>query len=134
MRIIFFVVFLLTFSFSVHAETYEGVNGAFKMATHFVTDIWTFLETDVPDFITRFFAWFIEWIILAKLTVEYETIKFSWAVSKQVIENFQIGSKIAAASSALPRDVQAALVDMRAFDALNVVIQAYVSRFVMRFL
>ena len=61
-------------------------------------------------------------------------MKLAWTVAKAVFENFQIGSKLANAATALPRDVQAAIVDMRLFDGLNIVINAFIARYVMRFL
>ncbi|WP_462154552.1 DUF2523 family protein [Pseudoalteromonas piscicida] len=114
-------------------NTYEGTKGMLDFINDFVTDIWSLWDTDIPEFITRFFAWFVEYYTLLKLKIELETIKFAWEVSKNIIDNFQIGSRIAAAASALPQDMQAALVDMRAFDAVNVVINALVTRYVMRF-
>ncbi|WP_440053035.1 DUF2523 family protein (plasmid) [Pseudoalteromonas sp. T1lg65] len=116
------------------ASHYDGYQGVFSFMNDFVSDIWDFLDTDLPNFITRFFAWFVEYATLLRLKIELETIKFSWQVSKNIIENFQIASRITSAANQLPADVRAALVDMRAFDALNVVIQALITRYVMRFL
>ncbi|CAM4441526.1 DUF2523 family protein [Pseudoalteromonas maricaloris] len=132
-HITFIIVLFLLPTLAI-ADDYEGYEGLFNFINDFATDIWEFWDTDVPEFITRFFAWFVEYATLIKLKIEFETIKFSWEVSKNIIENFQIGSRITSAASALPNDVRAALVDMRAFDALNVIIQALVTRYVMRFL
>mgnify|MGYP003147467124 FL=1 len=50
------------------------------------------------------------------------------------MENFQIASKLASAISVLPQDVKGALVDLRILDGVNIVLQAYVARYVLRFL
>lgn len=114
--------------------SYEGFEGAAKAMGHFFTDIWSFLDDDVPNFFKRALAYIIEKITLMRIAAELEAIKLAWSVSKAILENFQVASKIANAANALPQDVKAALVDMRFFDGLNIIIQALVARFVLRFL
>ena len=113
---------------------YEGFEGAAQAIGHFFTDIWTFLDDDVPSFFERALAFIIEKITLMRIAAELEAMKLAWSVSKAILENFQVASKIANAANALPQDVKAALVDMRFFDGLNIVIQALVARYVMRFM
>ena len=113
---------------------YEGFEGAAQAMGHFFTDIWTFLDDDVPSFFERALAFIIEKITLMRIAAELEAMKLAWSVSKAILENFQVASKIANAANALPQDVKAALVDMRFFDGLNIVIQALVARYVMRFM
>ncbi|WP_462174333.1 DUF2523 family protein [Pseudoalteromonas xiamenensis] len=127
-------LFFILFAPLALADDYSTtLVGILKWGNDFLTDFWEMFDSDIPDMITRFFAWLIEYATLIKLKIEFETVKFSWQVAREIIENFQVGSRIASAASSLPKDVQAALVDMRAFDALNVVIQALTTRYVMRF-
>ena len=113
---------------------YEGFEGAAQAMGHFFTDIWTFLDDDVPNFFERALAFTIEKITLMRIAAELEAMKLAWSVSKAILENFQVASKIANAANALPQDVKAALVDMRFFDGLNIIIQALVARYVLRFI
>lgn len=113
---------------------YEGFEGAAQAMGHFFTDIWTFLDDDVPNFFERALAFIIEKITLMRIAAELEAMKLAWSVSKAILENFQVASKIANAANALPQDVKAALVDMRFFDGLNIIIQALVARYVLRFI
>ena len=113
---------------------YEGFEGAAQAMGHFFTDIWTFLDDDVPNFFERALAFIIEKVTLMRIAAELEAMKLAWSVSKAILENFQVASKIANAANALPQDVKAALVDMRFFDGLNIVIQALVARYVLRFI
>ena len=116
------------------AEALKGVQGAATAAGNFIDDFWSFFDEDVPNFLERSLAYILEKIVLFKITAQIEAMKLAWSVAKTVLESFEIGSKIAAAATALPRDVQAAIVDMRLFDGLNIIIQAFIARYVMRFI
>ncbi|KZN58413.1 hypothetical protein N474_25525 [Pseudoalteromonas luteoviolacea CPMOR-2] len=130
---LFIITFFTLMSFSVLANSYTGFDGWLDMMSDFITDFWAFFDTDIPEFIIRFYAWLIEWVVLASLKLELEMIKFSWLVAKQILENFNVTSQVSSALSALPADVRAAVADMRALDAFNIIINAYVTRYVMRF-
>lgn len=112
----------------------SGAQGAAIVAGNFLSDFWDFFDNDVPNFFQRAVSYITEKIILFKINAQIEAMKLAWSISKNILESFQVGSKIASAATALPRDVQAAIVDMRLFDGLNVIIQAFVARYVMRFL
>ena len=111
----------------------SGAQGAATVASNFLSDFWDFFDNDVPNFFQRSLTYITEKIILFKINAQIEAMKLAWSISKNILESFQVGSKIASAATALPRDVQAAIVDMRLFDGLNVIIQAFVARYVMRF-
>ena len=108
-------------------------NFAQKVGDYF-TDIWSFLDDDVPSFFERALAYIVEKWTLMRIAAELEAIKLAWSVAKTILENFQIASKVTSASNALPQDVKAALVDMRFFDGVNIIIQALVARYVLRFI
>ncbi|MDK1285957.1 DUF2523 family protein [Pseudoalteromonas umbrosa] len=127
------IIFMLYMS-TASATQYSGFDGWLDLISDFITDFWSFFDTDFPEMVIRFYAWAIEWITLLKLKLELQSIQFAWLVAKQILENFQIGSKIASAASALPLDMQSALMDMRIFDGFNLIINAYVTRYVMRFI
>lgn len=65
--------------------------------------------------------------------MEIQTMKLAWTTAKAIMENFQIASKLASAISVLPQDVKGGLVDLRILDGVNIVLQAYVARYVLRF-
>ncbi|MDN3380980.1 MULTISPECIES: DUF2523 family protein [unclassified Pseudoalteromonas] len=113
---------------------YEGFEGAAQAMGDFFTDVWTFLDEDLPNFFKRAVAYIIEKIMLMLITIQFESMKLAWSIAESILENFQIASKIASAASGLPQDIKAALVDLRFFDALNIIIQALVARYVMRFI
>lgn len=131
MKYIFIVIFLFLPTV-VFADTYEGATGFAQSFGDYLNDFWSFFNDDVPSFFDRMFIFFFEKLTLFWITTKLEMIKLSWLIAKGVIENFQIGSKLLAATSLLPNDVQAAFIDLRLFDAVNLLIQAYVTRFVLR--
>lgn len=131
--ILLIMLFIPSLAFA-NIPVYEGISGLAEAIGNFFTDIWNFLLADLPSFFNRAMQWFFLELSLFMINAEIESIKFAWSIAKSVMEGFQISSKITAASSALPPDVQAAVVDMRLFDAVNIIIQAYISRYVLRFL
>ncbi|MFL3650092.1 MAG: DUF2523 family protein [Pseudoalteromonas sp.] len=125
---------LLTFSIGVYADDYQGIAGFAQSVGYFFTDIWDFFENDAPKFLRRTSNWIITQVTLFQINAQIETTKLAWGIAKSIAENFQIGSKIATAANALPQDVQAALVDMRLFDGVNIIVQALIARYVLRFI
>ena len=116
------------------AQSGQGIQAAADVASNFIEDIWSFFDDDLPDFFKRALVYILEKITLFKISAQIEAMKLAWSVSKSVIESFQIGSKLASAASALPQDVKGALVDMRLFDGLNIIIQAFIARYILRFI
>ncbi|MFK3869620.1 DUF2523 family protein [Pseudoalteromonas rhizosphaerae] len=132
-KIFILITLFLPFFALAEASTYNGFEGAATAMANFFTDIWTFLDDDVPNFFERMILYVIEKITLIRIAAELEGLKLSWSVAKAVMENFQLASKVLSAANGLPQDVKAALVDMRFFDGLNIIIQALLARYVMRF-
>lgn len=130
----YFILVLLFTPLFASADTYQDAAGVAKSIGDYFSDFWDFFDNDVPNFFQRALTYILEKIVLFKINAQIEATKLAWSVAKAVFENFQIGSKLANAATALPRDVQAAIVDMRLFDGLNIVINAFIARYVMRFL
>jgi hypothetical protein len=129
----FLISILLFLPFLVLADTYQNDAGAAQMAGDFFTDIWTFLDTDLPDFLVRMWAFIVVKYFEITLYAKIELLKLAWSVSKQILENYQIVSKITAKFNLLPPDIRQAIVDMRLLDAVSIIVNAYLTRFVMRF-
>lgn len=134
MKYFIFIVFLFVSFFTFSEEqTYSGIGGASQLVADYITDTWSFFYSDVPDLIERSFAFFVVWAVKIKLFLYKEGLAFSWGIARAIIQDLQIMSQITAHISLLSPDVRQALVDMRFFDAINIVIHAVVTRFVMRF-
>lgn len=111
--------------------TYKDEAGTSQMIADSFKELWSYFFDDVPSMMERFFAWAIIWLVKAKIYLQLESMKFAWGVAKVIIADLNIMSQITAQMGALPPDVRQALVDMRLFDAINLVLQAYVTKFVM---
>lgn len=127
-------IFLCFVPFLANAGLYTDISGAAQMVGDFFDDVWTFAFEDVPSMFQRLTAWLIVWMVKAKLYFMFEAMQYSWGVAKVIIADLNIMSQITSQMSALPVDVRQALVEMRLFDAINLLFQAYMTKFVMNFL
>ena len=131
-----FIVLMLC-SFTIFAQPasskeYEGLFGFFQMVSDSIEDFWQYLLIDVPDWWERFVAWALVWYTKLKLTTYLNMLAFSWSVGKQILLDLNIMSQITAQVSVLPQDVRQALVSMRLFDGINIILNAWMTRFVKR--
>ena len=126
---LFILLLIPMFAF---ADSYQNDEGALQMAGDFFTDFWELMTGDVPSSIQRFWAWAVVKAVEIKLYLTLETMKFSWGVAKAILENFQVASRITAQINQLNPDIRMALIDMKVVDSLMVVINAHVTRYVMR--
>ena len=125
------LVFMPCFAF---AETYADTGGFFQMIGDFFNGIWDFFFVDIPNLIQRALAYFIIWYTKASLYAQFEFMKYSWGVAEIIIQDLNIMSLITAQMTLLPLDVRQAFVDMRFFDGVNLLLNAYMTKFVMNFL
>ncbi|HEA17629.1 MAG TPA: DUF2523 domain-containing protein [Pseudoalteromonas prydzensis] len=133
-KIFILITFFLPLFVLATPTNYEGFEGTANAIGDFFSDIWSFLDDDVPNFFERMLAYVVEKITLMKIAAQLEALKLAWSVAKTIMENFQLASKVLSAANGLPQDVKAALVDMRFFDGFNIIIQALLARYVMRFI
>ena len=85
------IVMLCLFSFAVIAQepasTGSGLGSFFSGVNTFFNDVMQFLTVETPSMMQRFWAWAIEWFVMIKLYLQYESIKFSWGVAKVILED-----------------------------------------------
>lgn len=115
-------------------DTYQDIGGASQMVADSFDEMWTYFFDDIPTLFQRATGWFIVWSVKAKIYMQLELMQYSWGVAKVIIADLNIMSQITAKMALLPQDVKQALVDMRLFDGINLLFQAFMTRFVMRFL
>lgn len=128
-----FFLFLLV-PFLATADTYTDVAGASQMVADSFTAMWDFMYTDIPDLIQRAIAYFIMWTIKGKLEFYMMFIPYAWGIAQVIIEDLNIMSQITSQMSVLPVDVRQVFIDMRLFDGINLLLHAYITKFVMNFL
>lgn len=131
MKKILFVAFLFI-PFVVFADTYEDVAGTSQMFADYIDDMWLFVFTDVPTVIDRFFTWLLTWWVKLKLFAYYHFIRAAFGIAKVLLADMNVMSQITTGMTLLPQDVRQMLVETRLFDGVNLLIQAFATRFVMR--
>jgi len=130
MKKIILVLFLFL-PFLAFADTYQDVAGASQMVADGFSGFWTFLFEDVPSIMTDMFRFLMEIALEVRLYIMSHFVKAAWLIAKEMLESLQIMSTITANMNLLPQDVRQAVVDTRLFEGFNLIVQAYVTRFVM---
>lgn len=130
MRIIISLT-LFFISFAALSETYQGEGGAFQMISDNFKTFKDLVFLDVPSLLQRWVAYLIELSVKIKLYIEIKAVEFAWGVAKQLLLNIGIMSEITAQVGALNQDLKQALVHMRLFDGLNIVLTAHMTRYVL---
>ncbi len=127
-------VFIVFAGFSTNALAADsGIQEFAQSVLDFGSDFFYAITEGVPNMLVRLGAWAFEAAVYLKFMLYLESIKFAWSVAKLVLEDLSISSTLSSFFSALPPTARAILVDIRFPDAVNVILNAFVTRAVMRF-
>lgn len=96
-----------------------------------LNDLHYAITEEVPGIFHRFVAWGVEYYTLAMLTAKLHMIKFAYLVAQQIATDINIAAYLSAAISQLPSGVRWALQELGFANALNLLINVYITRFVM---
>lgn len=130
------LLFIFFAGFSANALAADPVSGIQDFAQgvlDFGSDFFYAITEGVPSMLVRLGAWAFEAAIYLKFMLYLESIKFAWSVAKLVLEDLSISSTLSSFFSGLPPTARAILVDIRFPDAVNVILNAFVTRAVLRF-
>jgi hypothetical protein len=128
------LLIFLFIPFIAFGDTYQDAAGSSQMVADSFSELWTYFFDDVPSMFQRLTAWAVIWLVKAKLYLQLELMQYSWGVAKVIIQDLNIMSQITAQMALLPQDVRQACVDMRFFDGVNLLFNAYITKFVMNFI
>lgn len=109
----------------------SGFGAFFTGANKFFDDMALFFLEDTPSMIQRFFAYIIEWAVYLKFYLQLEAVQFAWGVAKLILEDLAFGTQLQSMLAPLPQDVKATMASLRIMDALEILITAHVTRYVM---
>lgn len=96
-----------------------------------INDLHYTITQEIPSVFHRFVAWGIEYYSLAVITVKLQTIEFAYLVAKQIATDINISAYLASSISQMPSGVRWALQELGFANGLNLLINAYITRFVM---
>ena len=96
----------------------------------FFDSIWAFLES-IPAFLddalVKLSAWYVIWITKAKIYF----VGFSWQVAQEVLNQLNISGTINQYWGAIDSEVMGAVTFFRIPEALNIILNAHLTRYVM---
>jgi len=99
-----------------------------------LNDIHYTVTEEVPGLFHRFTAWGIEFYTLCVITAKLEMLKFAYLVAKQITTDINLSGYLLSSISQLPSSVKWALEQLNFVNGLNLIINAYITRFVMNFM
>jgi len=127
MRILF-IIFVLLFSSSSFAGGFTD-----SVASFFVS-MWEYLTLDIPLFLKNFLTWLLQYIMLAKLTSMIFFSQLAYTVASTFIDNLSLVDVIQTSIGSLDSDIVQTLIDVRFFDAFTLIMEAFVTRYILDFM
>lgn len=129
--LLFFPV--VTFAAAPGAGQDWSFGAFFSSVYEFFSDVHDFFFTEVPGLFERAYAYFFEYYILLKIKAMIWSIDFSVGVAKVILSDIGLVSALQNAFDALPQNLYAAFTQLGIPRALNMILEAVITRFVMRF-
>lgn len=115
-------------------QFFTDVINFFNDVGSFFSDIWDYIQNGLYDFFTEWFAAFVIWSTVAEVKFKLFAIQFAWDVAQNILAQLNISSALAAAWSSIDSDLLNALTFFNIPDAINVILSARVTRFVLNFM
>ena len=92
------------------------------------------ITEEVPGLLHRFAAWGIEFYALCVISAKLEMLKFAYLVAKQITTDINLSGYLLSSLSQLPAGVRWALDQLGFVNGLNLIVNAYITRFVLNFM
>jgi hypothetical protein len=119
-------------SFSAFAAGDDWTFGSiFSQIDSFFTIAIDFFSVDIPDFIDRLFAYLVEFIIYMKVTILIYSVESAFSVAKLILADVGFIQLVEKFAGNLPADIRNAAVELKIFQAFNLIVEAYLARFVL---
>ncbi len=107
-----------------------GLMGMVKFVTDFLYTIYAFIFNYIPSLIVDFFIWLTAWALKMKFYFMYQGLVFAHEVAILFLDLIDISSAVNTAISSLPQDMKQLAVDVRFFESLTLVVEAWITRLV----
>lgn len=101
---------------------------------NFINDLSEFVNSGIYDFITETLSQLVIYLSISAIQLKIYFVTISWGVAQEIINSFNISSLVSQAWSGIPSPIFDTLNFFRIPDALNVVLNASVTKYAMRFL
>lgn len=100
----------------------------------FLENISRFFTDGIYNFVVEFWAWFIVKATVAWVEFQIVAMKFAWDIAKQIVVDLGLAQKVTEAWSGLPAAIYSTAAFFRLPDAFNIILNAGITRFVLRFI
>lgn len=124
---LFFILFIVFYS----ASSFSAGFGFLDYASGFFNSIWLFFTVDVPNFILNIFLYILEYAILLKINSLIFFTEFAFSLSVSFLDSINLVDILNSSISQLDSDILQTLVDVRFFDGVQLIIEAFVARFIL---
>jgi hypothetical protein len=91
-----------------------------------------YFNTGIYGFVKETLQEMVSWLVIAKLEAQIFMLEFSWGVAKNVLINLGVSQIIETAWSGIDSDIMGYLNFFRVPDALNIILQAYTTKIVLK--
>ena len=127
------VIFFVFGSFSASASTGQdwSFGEIFSDIHSFFTIVIDFFYVDIPSFVNRFFAYLVEFIIYMKITILIYSVESAFSVAKLILADVGFIQLVEEFAGKMPSDIRNAAVELKIFQAFNLIVEAYLARFVL---
>lgn len=89
---------------------------------------------DIRDFVNDLLVFLVGWVIIYWIEIKIASITFAWDIAGAILVNFQVSDIVNNAWSSLSPETQSAFSFFNVPEALTLIFQGFVTRFVIGFL
>lgn len=123
----FFIIFTLFFSSSVFAADFDFI----ATIGSIFESIWVFISVDIPNFFQRLLAYIIKYTVLLKFNTLIHTTEFAYSIATDILQTLNLTQIINSSIGRLDSDLVQTLINIRFFDAAQLIIEALLTRFIL---
>jgi len=105
-----------------------------NLITDLTQSIKDFFYTDIYSFFTEFISYFFEWAIVNYFKFKLFMLVFLWDIADNILLHIQLGAYLNNVWYSLESRTLSLLTFMRIPEAINIIISAAATKFLMRFI
>lgn len=112
----------------------EAIQRLFDSFIAFFQGIWDWLTDGLYDFAVWVFRGYVEFATLGALKFKLFVLTFAWDVAKAILVDLEVSTRLQALYDLLPPSVAVNITAMRIPEGVGLILTAYVTRYVLRFI
>jgi hypothetical protein len=111
---------------------FDKLKDVYDAITAFFVNIFVFINEGIYDLLTEVFSQLVEWYVIAAIEFKIFVVVFLWGVAENLLANIELSSLINQAWANIDSQLMSYLTFLRIPEALNILLQASVTRFILR--